>query len=226
MTRLDHLLTILAEECAETAQRATKALRFGITEHRPGRQYSNAEGLLYEYSHIVCAISMLHREGVLPEVDIHAMAEAKRLQVEEYLRYSAEVGRLDAPSSPQPKDLINDILHRIGCNEDGYYRSGGLSALTTIDRLQEDYVKTRQRLDSAREALTTIAARLKAGDFLKHPPDCMCAGHIAARALGSPPVHPLSDEVLVRRLFDVNRCCANGLFWEQHVCVKGPGAFR
>ena len=29
MTREEHLLTIVAEECAEVAQRATKALRFG-----------------------------------------------------------------------------------------------------------------------------------------------------------------------------------------------------
>ena len=32
MTREEHLLTIVAEECAEVAQRATKALRFGLTD--------------------------------------------------------------------------------------------------------------------------------------------------------------------------------------------------
>lgn len=94
MTRIEHLLTIFAEECNETAQRATKALRFGLSDVQPEQTLTNAERLLGEYSHIVCAIAMLRREGVLPAVDIHGMAELKRIQVEHFLEYSQSIGTL------------------------------------------------------------------------------------------------------------------------------------
>lgn len=100
MTRIEHMLTVLAEECNETAQRATKALRFGMTEIQPGQSLTNAARLLGEYSHIVCAIAMLKREGVLPDCDIHGSAELKRIQVEHFLEYSAKCGTLS--SHPEP----------------------------------------------------------------------------------------------------------------------------
>ena len=36
-----YLLTCLAEECGEVAQRCTKALRFGINEIQPGHEATN-----------------------------------------------------------------------------------------------------------------------------------------------------------------------------------------
>ena len=45
MTREEHLLTIVAEECNEVAQRATKALRFSLEEIEPGQEFSNRERL-------------------------------------------------------------------------------------------------------------------------------------------------------------------------------------
>ena len=48
MTREEHLLTIVAEECNEVAQRATKALRFSLEEIEPGQEFSNRERLFQE----------------------------------------------------------------------------------------------------------------------------------------------------------------------------------
>jgi hypothetical protein len=45
MTREQHLLTILAEECGEVVQRASKAIRFGLDESQPGQLDDNKKRL-------------------------------------------------------------------------------------------------------------------------------------------------------------------------------------
>lgn len=95
MNRLEHLLIIVAEECAEVAQRCTKALRFGLIEVQPGQPLSNAERISQEYGDLVAALMLLHREcpGILPQITDEAL-EAKRQKIEQYLRYSAVMGCL------------------------------------------------------------------------------------------------------------------------------------
>lgn len=91
MTRQDHLLFILAEECSELAQRASKAARFGMQEIQPGQPLSNEDRLVLEIEDVLAAIEMLglavfvKRQGV----------EVKKDKVEKFLRYSAELGRLE-----------------------------------------------------------------------------------------------------------------------------------
>lgn len=97
MTRTEHLLAILAEECAEVAQRVSKALRFGLDEAQPGDLKTNAQRIMTEYHDLQAAIAMLHDEGALPVEPtgvILARIEAKREKVEKYLRYSADCGTL------------------------------------------------------------------------------------------------------------------------------------
>lgn len=97
MTRQEHLLTILIEEAAEVQQRATKALRFGMTETQPGQQMNNAARLHMEICDLQCALEMLgleiahhqHPEGMneCPICD-------KEARVERFLDYSRTLGRL------------------------------------------------------------------------------------------------------------------------------------
>ena len=98
MTRLEHLLTILAEECIETGQRATKALRFTMEEVQPGQELSNAERLIYEFNDIVAMMELLRDEGYLGAgktiFDIEAINK-KKAKVEQFLQYSKELGTLD-----------------------------------------------------------------------------------------------------------------------------------
>jgi hypothetical protein len=99
MTRTDMLLTILAEECAEVAQRVSKALRFGLTEIQPGQDKTNAERIEQEFLDLLAVYSMLHDDKTLfgrgavivMPTDI---IRAKTAKVEKYLAYSAECGRL------------------------------------------------------------------------------------------------------------------------------------
>lgn len=48
MTREEHLLVIIAEECVEIAKNATKALRFGLHECGPGVPDTNARLMCLE----------------------------------------------------------------------------------------------------------------------------------------------------------------------------------
>jgi NTP pyrophosphatase (non-canonical NTP hydrolase) len=101
MQRTGHLLWVLAEECAEVAQRASKAARFGLTEVQPGQSHSNAERVMHEYADLVAAVEMLIEAGALPDLDLAAMKAAKKAKVARYLAYSQTCGTLapDAAST-------------------------------------------------------------------------------------------------------------------------------
>jgi len=93
MTRSDHLLVILAEECAEVAQRVSKALRFGLQEVQEGQELTNAERITQELNDFHAAYAMLCEDGTIPIIDL-AASDAKRLKVEKFLDYSKRMGRL------------------------------------------------------------------------------------------------------------------------------------
>lgn len=93
MTRTEHLLSILAEECNEVAQRAIKALRFGLEEIEPGQDLNNAERIAQEFADLLAAIEMLQVEDVLG-YETRDQVDAKKLKVEKFLEYSRECGTL------------------------------------------------------------------------------------------------------------------------------------
>jgi len=96
MTREEHLLTIVAEECAEVAQRATKALRFGLTDPKGTQEgeLSNKERLLQEYGDLMAAMRLLFPEEFkhIPMTDYQ---EQKVDRIEKFLILSKEIGKLD-----------------------------------------------------------------------------------------------------------------------------------
>lgn len=101
MTRQDHLLTIAAEECMETAQRITKALRFGVDEVQPGQDMNNAKRIMQEFCDLVAMLRMVadHNEtfsGEYTNVEqSDRWIEEKESKVERFLEYSAQQGRLE-----------------------------------------------------------------------------------------------------------------------------------
>lgn len=90
MTRQEHLLIILAEECNEVAQRASKALRFGMEEVQPEQESSNAERLVQEFNDLLAVAFMLKLEGIGNPASLYA----KISKVEKFLEYSKECGKL------------------------------------------------------------------------------------------------------------------------------------
>ena len=95
MDRTEHLLTILAEECAEIAQRASKALRFGLDEVQPGQELSNEQRLWNELNDLAgvgeMLIALRGRGGLSRDA-----VEAKKAKVEAFLKYSEQCGTLAA----------------------------------------------------------------------------------------------------------------------------------
>lgn len=96
MNRVEHLLTILTEECAEIAQRATKAQRFGLLEVEPGQTANNCARINEEVNDLFAVLEMLHREpggfGIMT-ADIKLIM-AKKEKVEKFLEYSRSIGTL------------------------------------------------------------------------------------------------------------------------------------
>jgi NTP pyrophosphatase (non-canonical NTP hydrolase) len=96
VNRTEHLLTCLAEECAEVAQRVSKALRFGLAEVQPGQDENNAERIAGELNDLFAVANILMGEGVLPEnrsLDGLVIA-AKRAKIERFMEISREQGAL------------------------------------------------------------------------------------------------------------------------------------
>jgi hypothetical protein len=109
VTRIEHLLTIVAEECNEVAQRCSKAARFGVDEIQPGQSLTNAARIYQEYADLRGAMEMLHlhclsmTEG-LPSLG--SMTDSKKYKIAEFLEYSAKCGTLSDPVAAEQRESI------------------------------------------------------------------------------------------------------------------------
>lgn len=90
MTRTEHLLFILTEECAEVAQRASKAARFGMAEIEPEQDAPNHERITRELADLLAVAEML---GI--RWPGRGAIEGKKDRVEMFLRYSEACGTLE-----------------------------------------------------------------------------------------------------------------------------------
>ena len=97
MTRTEHLLVILSEECAEVAKEVSKALRFGLDDAEPGKPETNREKIASEFNDLFAVMLMLKEEGIFEDKQLLTLEaiKKKKARVERYLLYSQEVGRLD-----------------------------------------------------------------------------------------------------------------------------------
>jgi hypothetical protein len=82
------LLTVLIEELAEAAQRATKLLRFGRDEIQPGQLLTNAERLANELGDIDEMVNRCVSAGLISLEGIERGAAHKRTQLAKFLQTS------------------------------------------------------------------------------------------------------------------------------------------
>ena len=95
MNKIEYLLNILGEECAEADQMVHKTLRFGFDEVRSGQPYTNRERLTFEINDICAMIEMLQDEGFkFPNLGNREMIEQKKKNVIKYMEISREQGTL------------------------------------------------------------------------------------------------------------------------------------
>lgn len=93
MNRSEHLLSCIAEECAEVAQRISKALRFGLGEIQPGQLLTNAERISEELCDLNAVVWMAVNEGLIPSFSDYGIA-LKREKVEKFMAYAKQQGAL------------------------------------------------------------------------------------------------------------------------------------
>lgn len=85
MNRTEYLLTVVAEECAEIAQRAAKAARFGMDQvqnhptENPDR-LRNSTRITVEWNDLLAVLEMLDLAEPIPE-----LIAAKKAKVEAYM---------------------------------------------------------------------------------------------------------------------------------------------
>lgn len=94
MTKTEHLLSMLAEECAEVAHRVSKALRFGLQDVQPGQSFTNAQRINMEINDLAAIMELLLEEGVNVGHVSERFISAKKEKVEKYLEYSRQCGTL------------------------------------------------------------------------------------------------------------------------------------
>lgn len=104
MTSIENLLTTISEECAEIQQAVSKALRFGLGNHIPGKpRETNETDILVEYYQLQAVVEMLQRNGTLrtPEpAVIQRIKDEKRRKVQDYQALSKDLDLIsDGPCS-------------------------------------------------------------------------------------------------------------------------------
>jgi len=89
LNRAEYLLSVLAEECCEVAQRATKAQRFGLREIQPDQPFNNAgffpskETLRCGYADPACiALNRSDAVGELVDVADLALVDLLRTHIQ------------------------------------------------------------------------------------------------------------------------------------------------
>ncbi|MCK9429586.1 MAG: hypothetical protein M0R17_06240 [Candidatus Omnitrophica bacterium] len=94
MTREEHLLVILSEECAEVIHAVSKALRFGLNDHHPATLITNKEIIEKELNDLGGIIELLRSVYILDTAD-PTLRFQKIERIEQYLQYSKKVGKLE-----------------------------------------------------------------------------------------------------------------------------------
>lgn len=83
----DYLLTCLMEECAELAQAASKAIRFGLSDHNPETGIKNIEQLEMEFNDLLGIIELLNDHGVSVSSSPAQILAKYNKVMENYTRY-------------------------------------------------------------------------------------------------------------------------------------------
>lgn len=92
MTKQEWLLTQLADECVEAAQRCHKAIQFGLNEVQEGQELTNADRLHQELTDIHAVIEMLANQNMISEYFLSSAVLTKKQKVLKHMEYAIQIG--------------------------------------------------------------------------------------------------------------------------------------
>jgi hypothetical protein len=90
MTKQEHLLQKLSEECSEIQKAISKALLFGLDDGYPGGKTTNEEDIKHELNDFFATLEFLNEENVLFwHIDSEAV-KAKKEKIKFYMEYARQ----------------------------------------------------------------------------------------------------------------------------------------
>jgi NTP pyrophosphatase (non-canonical NTP hydrolase) len=75
--KVNEILHILQEECAEVTQAISKCFRFGLDNVKPGKPLTNAEHLEGEIGDLLAMVDLLKYYNVVSEAGLNTAKQAK-----------------------------------------------------------------------------------------------------------------------------------------------------
>ena len=82
--KIDEVMNILSEECAEVIQAVSKINRFGMDNYKPGKPKTNREHLEEELGDLMAMIDILQEMDVVSYTNIEKAAEAKHEKLKKW----------------------------------------------------------------------------------------------------------------------------------------------
>jgi NTP pyrophosphatase (non-canonical NTP hydrolase) len=96
MTEQEHLLSCLAEECAEVAQEVSKALRFGLDNvypQVPGERTVRAK-IKAESVDLIAVLQLLVEKKILEDGWDERLCQEKKDKIARFMEYARQQGAL------------------------------------------------------------------------------------------------------------------------------------
>jgi NTP pyrophosphatase (non-canonical NTP hydrolase) len=82
--KINEVMNILSEECAEVIQAVSKINRFGMDNYKPGKPKTNREHLEEELGDLMAMIDILQEMDVVSYTNIERAAEAKHEKLKQW----------------------------------------------------------------------------------------------------------------------------------------------
>jgi len=95
MTFQEYLLVILIEECDETSQRATKAIRFGMEEIQKDQELNNAQRIIGKFNDLYAVMELLKENDLIDVIIDRELIVAKKEKIMKYYEYSKSLKIFD-----------------------------------------------------------------------------------------------------------------------------------
>lgn len=80
--KIQEILNILQEECAEVIQAVSKINRFGIDNFKPGKPKTNREHLEDELGDVLAMIDLLIKNNVVSESKLAEAEQSKKIKLQ------------------------------------------------------------------------------------------------------------------------------------------------